>query len=223
MCCDILQSNLRVAELFSSIQGESTYAGRPCFFVRLSGCPYKCSYCDTLFAQDFDYGKNMSIADIIEKVRTSGLNLVEVTGGEPLAQKNTIKLLQTLIDNGFEVMLETNGGFNISEVPVQVKRILDCKTPSSGMAERNLYSNYHNLTPHDEIKFVIGSREDYQFALDIARKYDLAAKTENLLLSPVWGTVEFEKIVQWMLADNAPFRFQLQMHKIIWGADKQGV
>ena len=218
-----MQTKVRVAELFASIQGESTYAGRPCFFVRLSGCPYRCSYCDTLFAQNFSYGCEMSIADVIAEVKKSGLPLVEVTGGEPLAQENAIHLLEVLLQEGFEVMLETNGGFDISRVPTTVKRILDCKLPSSLMHEKNLYTNYQHLTSFDEVKFVTGSREDYEFALDIVRKYGLASLTGNLLISPVWGTVAFDKIVEWLLEDNAPFRFQLQMHKIIWGADKQGV
>lgn len=218
-----LSSAIRIAELFSSIQGESTYAGRPCFFVRLSGCPYRCSYCDTLFAQDFTYGREYSIPEIIAKVKKSNLPLVEITGGEPLAQKNVLLLFDALIAEGLEVMLETNGGFDISEIPPAVKRILDCKLPSSQMADRNLYTNYQYLTPHDEVKFVVGSREDYEFALNITQQYDLPSKTKNLLISPVWGTVAFENIVEWILADNAPFRFQLQMHKIIWGANKQGV
>lgn len=216
-------SAVRIAELFSSIQGESTYAGRPCFFIRLSGCPYRCSYCDTLFAQDFSYGKDYSISEVVESAKKSKLPLAEVTGGEPLAQKNTIKLLDALLAENVEVMLETNGGFDISQVSPRVKRILDCKLPSSGMADKNLYSNYQHLTPHDEVKFVVGSREDYEFTLDIVKKYAIAEKTSNLLISPVWGTVAFEKIVEWILEDNAPLRFQLQMHKIIWGADKQGV
>lgn len=216
-------SAVRIAELFSSIQGESTYAGRPCFFIRLSGCPYRCSYCDTLFAQDFSYGKDYSISEVVACAKKSKLPLTEVTGGEPLAQKNSIKLLDALLDAGLEVMLETNGGFDISQVSPRVKRILDCKLPSSGMADKNLYSNYQHLTPHDEVKFVVGSREDYEFAFDIVKKYALADKTSNLLISPVWGSVAFEKIVKWILEDNAPLRFQLQIHKIIWGADKQGV
>lgn len=216
-------SAVRIAELFSSIQGESTYAGKPCFFIRLSGCPYRCSYCDTLFAQDFSYGKDYSISEVVACAKKSKLPLAEVTGGEPLAQKNSIKLLDALLDAGLEVMLETNGGFDISQVSPRVKRILDCKLPSSGMADKNLYSNYQHLTPHDEVKFVVGSREDYEFAFDIVKKYALADKTSNLLISPVWGSVAFEKIVKWILEDNAPLRFQLQIHKIIWGADKQGV
>ena len=222
-CESVTGSAVRIAELFASIQGESTYAGRPCFFIRLSGCPYRCIYCDTLFAQDFEYGREMEISEVVECAEKSGLKLVEVTGGEPLAQKNAVALINSLLAGGFEVMLETNGGFRIQEVPAVVKRILDCKLPSSGMADRNFYENYQYLTSHDEVKFVVGSREDYEFALDIVRKYSLAEKTPNLLVSPVWGTVEFARIVEWILADNAPFRFQLQMHKIIWGADKQGV
>ena len=216
-------SAIRIAELFSSIQGESTYAGRPCFFVRLSGCPYRCSYCDTLFAQDFAYGREYSVPEIIAEVKKSNLPLVEITGGEPLAQKNVSLLIDALLAEGLEVMLETNGGFDISRISPSVKRILDCKLPSSGMSDKNLYANYQFLTPHDEVKFVVGSREDYEFALNITKKYDLPSKTKNLLISPVWGTVAFGQIVEWILADNAPFRFQLQMHKIIWGADKQGV
>lgn len=216
-------SAVRIAELFSSIQGESTYAGRPCFFVRLAGCPYRCSYCDTVFAQDFAYGKEYEISEIVDCVVKSKLPLAEITGGEPLAQANTISLINALLEVGIEVMLETNGGCDISEVSLKVKRILDCKLPSSNMADKNLYENYQYLTSHDEVKFVVGSREDYEFALDVVRKYSLAEKTPNLLISPVWGTVAFDKIVEWILSDNAPFRFQLQMHKIIWGADKQGV
>ena len=216
-------SAVRIAELFSSIQGESTYAGRPCFFIRLSGCPYRCSYCDTMFAQSFDYGREYDISEVVKAAVESKLPLAEVTGGEPLAQKNCILLIDALLDAGLEVMLETNGGYDISGVSEKVKRILDCKLPSSGMADKNLYENYKYLTAHDEVKFVVGSREDYDFAFDIARKYSLADKTPNLLISPVWGTVPFDKIVEWILSDNAPFRFQLQMHKIIWGADKQGV
>ena len=216
-------SALQIAELFSSIQGESTYAGRPCFFVRLSGCPYRCSYCDTLFAQDFAYGREYSIDQIVDEAKKSGLPLVEITGGEPLAQPNAVNLMQKLLDEGFEVMLETNGGFDISAVPQQVKRILDCKLPSSRMADRNIFENYSHLTARDEVKFVVGSREDYDFALDVVKKFKLDSKTQNLLISPVWGTVPFADIVAWILEDNAPFHFQLQMHKIIWGADKQGV
>ena len=216
-------SAVRIAELFSSIQGESTYAGRPCFFVRLSGCSYRCSYCDTLFAQDFDCGRDYLISEVVEAALRSGLPLVEVTGGEPLAQKNTVGLIKALLEAGLEVMLETNGGFDISAVPQEVKRILDCKLPTSAMADKNLYSNYQHLTAHDEVKFVVGSREDYEFACNVVCKYELDKKTPNLLISPVWGTVPFDEIVKWILEDNAPFRFQLQMHKIIWGADKQGV
>ena len=214
---------IRIAELFSSIQGESTYAGRPCFFVRLSGCPYRCSYCDTLFAQDFSCGNDYEISAVVDEVVKSGLPLVEVTGGEPLAQRNVSSLIDALLEAGLEVMLETNGGFDISGISPKVKRILDCKLPSSDMADRNLYANYQYLTDRDEVKFVVGSREDYEFAREIVQKYYLADKTPHLLISPVWGTVAFEKIVEWILEDNAPFRFQLQMHKIIWGADKQGV
>ena len=216
-------SAVRIAELFSSIQGESTYAGRPCFFIRLAGCPYRCSYCDTIFAQDFAYGKEYEISEIVDCAVKSKLPLAEITGGEPLAQANTISLINALLEVGIEVMLETNGGCDVSEVSPKVKRILDCKLPSSNMADKNLYENYQCLTSHDEVKFVVGSREDYEFALDVVRKYSLAEKTPNLLISPVWGTVAFDKIVEWILSDNAPFRFQLQMHKIIWGADKQGV
>lgn len=216
-------SAVRIAELFSSIQGESTYAGRPCFFIRLAGCPYRCSYCDTVFAQSNDFGKEYEIPEIVNCALKSKLPLVEVTGGEPLAQKNSIFLINALLTAGLEVMLETNGGYDIREVSPKVKRILDCKLPSSNMADKNLYENYKYLTSHDEVKFVVGSREDYEFALGIVRKYSLAEKTPNLLISPVWGTVAFDKMVEWILSDNVPFRFQLQMHKIIWGADKQGV
>ena len=135
-------SAVRIAELFSSIQGESTYAGRPCFFIRLSGCPYRCSYCDTMFAQSFDYGREYDISEVVKAAVESKLPLAEVTGGEPLSQKNCILLIDALLDAGLEVMLETNGGYDISGVSEKVKRILDCKLPSSGMADKNLYENY---------------------------------------------------------------------------------
>ena len=157
-------SAVRIAELFSSIQGESTYAGRPCFFIRLAGCPYRCSYCDTVFAQDFAYGKEYEISEIVDCAVKSKLPLAEITGGEPLAQANTISLINALLEVGIEVMLETNGGCDISEVSPKVKRILDCKWPSSNMADKNLYENYlliANLAEDDE-----GAKVEYRFVFD---------------------------------------------------------
>ena len=164
----------------------------------------------------------MSLDAIMTEVRRAGVKLVEITGGEPLMQKATPTLAGMLLNEGFEVMLETNGACDITVMPDGVRRIVDCKLPGSGMAEANDYGNYARLTPRDEVKFVVSSREDFEFACDVIRRYDLAVKTPNLLFSPVWGRVEFADLAAWVVESRLPVRMQLQMHKLIWG-DRPGV
>ena len=211
---------LSVCETFASIQGESTHAGRPCFFIRLAGCSCSCSYCDTQYAKA--PGKPYRIDELLTLARDSGLRLVEVTGGEPMEQKETPQLCRRLLDDGFEVLLETNGTLPLDAVPAGVHRIVDCKLPSSGMAERNCMHNYALLTPDDEVKFVVGSREDFDHAVEVIEAHRLTEKGCELLVSPVWGKIEFSELADWVLKSGLPLRMQIQMHKIIWG-DRRGV
>ena len=214
---------LRVFETFLSLQGESTHAGRLCWFIRLAGCNLNCSYCDTRCARSFEAGREMSVADLITAALDSGAPLVEVTGGEPLAQTGTPELLAQLLATGVDVALETNGAVDITSVPPGVCRIVDYKLPSSGMTDRMLEGNFRCLTPRDEVKFVVGSREDYEVAGEVLRRFRLPEQTPNLLMSPVWGAVSWETLAEWIIADRLPARMQLQLHKLIWGADRQGV
>ena len=211
---------LSVCETFASIQGESTRAGRPCFFIRLSGCSCACSYCDTEYAKA--PGKPYRIDELLTLARDSGLKLVEVTGGEPMEQKETPQLCRRLIDAGFEVLLETNGTLPLDAVPAGVHRIVDCKLPSSGMAERNNIGNYALLNADDEVKFVVGSRGDFDYAVEVIKRHRLAEKGCELLVSPVWGKAELQELADWVLKSGLPLRMQIQMHKVIWG-DRRGV
>jgi len=217
------EASLRVVETFASIQGESTHAGRLCFFIRLAGCNLRCGYCDTVYAQSPDDGTPQTISELLDAVRGSGLNLVEITGGEPLSQAAAPLLCRALLDAGFEVMVETNGSFDIAILPDAVIKVLDCKTPSSGEEARMCWDNYSRLQPHDEIKFVIADRADYDYSLAIIERYRLAEKTANLIFSPAWGSIAPRQLVEWLVADRAPVRMQLQLHKYIWGPDTQGV
>ncbi len=217
------QSNIWVTETFLSIQGESTHAGRLCFFIRLAGCNLQCRYCDTQYSASLTDGKAELLDLLVVKAVSSDVDLVEITGGEPLTQPETIPLCEKLLDAGMTVLIETNGSMPVWELPEGVIRILDCKTPSSGESGSNLYKNYDFLTPADEIKFVIADREDYDFSCKIIREYDLSSKTPNLLFSPVWDRIAPRQLAEWMIADRPPARLQLQMHKLIWGPDKTGV
>jgi len=214
---------LLVNETFMSIQGESSHAGRLCYFIRLAGCNLNCAYCDTKYARDEESGTAMTIEHIVSQAKISKVRLVEVTGGEPLTHPNTPALCEALIDEGLEVMVETNGSLPLSLLSPIVKKIVDCKTPSSGMVEYNLYENFYILSDHDEVKFVIQDYLDYEFALGIIEKYDLQKKTSNILFSPAWEILNAKTLVAWMQADLPPARLQLQLHKIIWGPDKKGV
>ena len=212
---------LTVNEIYLSVQGESTWVGLPCVFVRLTFCDLRCTYCDTEYA--FYEGNKMALEEIVEKVRSFGCPLVEVTGGEPLLQPNCVPLLQMLCEAGFTVLLETSGAHDIASVDPRVHRIMDLKTPSSGEEGRNLYANIAHLTPRDELKFVVGSREDYDWAREKIRAHDLSTKVNAVLLSPVFGKIAPSDMVSWMLEDKLPARFQLQMHKFIWEPRARGV
>ena len=211
---------LKVNEIYYSIQGESSRAGLPCVFVRLTYCNLRCSYCDTEYA--FHDGKEMPADFIIEEIKKFHCPLIEITGGEPLFQAESVELMKRLCDEGFDVMLETGGSLTVKEVDKRVMIILDLKCPSSKMMKKNLYENLDYIKTSDEIKFVIGSREDYDWAKETIGKYNLAGKC-GILLSTVFGALDPAKMVGWMLEDKLRARFQLQMHKFIWEPDTKGV
>lgn len=212
---------LTVNEIYHSIQGESTWAGRPCVFVRLTFCDLRCNYCDTAYA--FYEGEKIPLPEILKRVRMFECPLVEITGGEPLLQKNVLPLMTMLADAGMVVLLETSGAHDISEVDARVHRIMDLKTPGSGECERNLWSNISRLTGRDEVKFVIGSREDYEWSRERMREHTLSQRCRAVLFSPIFGRIQPREIVEWMLADKLEARFQLQMHKFIWSPTARGV
>lgn len=211
---------LNVTEIFHSIQGESTHAGRPCVFIRLTGCPLRCTWCDTAYA--FYGGRDLTEDDVIARVRAFGCPLVEVTGGEPLSQPDAFPLLTRLCDEGFEVLLETSGALDTAGVDRRVHVVLDVKCPGSGMAERMHWPNLQRLASHDEVKFVIKDRGDYEWAREVIRSRDLAARC-TVLVSPVFGETDARQLAEWVLADRLPVRFQLQLHKHVWAPDMRGV
>jgi 7-carboxy-7-deazaguanine synthase len=212
---------LTVNEIFHSIQGESTHAGRPCVFVRLTACDLRCSWCDTPYA--FHEGHKSSVDEVIEQVRAFECPTVEITGGEPLLQPDVYPLMQRLVDDRYTVLLETGGHRSIAGVPPQVIRIVDVKCPASGEAEKNHWPNIDLLTPRDEVKFVIQDRGDYEFARDVLERYSLADRCAAVLFSPVHGVLESKILAAWILEDRLPVRLQLQVHKYVWGADVRGV
>ncbi|QXP83005.1 7-carboxy-7-deazaguanine synthase QueE [Methylococcus sp. ANG] len=205
---------VRITEIFFSLQGETRTVGLPTVFVRLTGCPLRCSYCDTAYA--FSGGERMSIAEIVERVGGYGARHVTVTGGEPLAQKACLPLLAALCDEGYEVSLETGGAHDVSAVDPRVVRVVDLKTPGSGEVSRNLYANVDALRKGDQIKFVITDRSDYDWALAKLDEYRLAERCE-ILFSPVAGALDPARLAEWILRDRLPVRFQLQLHKLLWG------
>jgi 7-carboxy-7-deazaguanine synthase len=212
---------LTVNEIYESIQGESTWAGCRCVFVRLTFCDLRCTYCDTAYA--FYKGEKQTLEDIERAVLAYDCPLVEVTGGEPLLQKNVLPLMSALCDAGKTVLLETSGAHDISPIDPRVHRIMDLKTPGSGECARNLISNIAHLTLRDEVKFVIGSREDYEWSRAMVREHHLAVRCGAVLFSTVFGRIEPVEIVHWIVADKLPVRFQLQMHKFIWDPAAKGV
>jgi 7-carboxy-7-deazaguanine synthase len=214
------EPRLKIWEIFYSIQGESTFAGRPCVLVRLTGCQMRCSWCDTEYA--FHGGEWMSLPQVMEKVAAFGCPLVEVTGGEPLLQKACLPLLTALGDAGYEVLLETGGGLDIAPVDPRVRRIVDIKCPASGEAENNRWGNLAALRPTDEVKFVVAGREDYDWAKGVIAERKLAGVCP-IHFSPVWETCPPAELAAWILADRLPVRLTLQQHKILWGKDTRGV
>jgi len=213
-------STLRITETFFSLQGESSLAGIPTFFIRLTGCPLRCTYCDTAYA--FHGGKLVQLADLVAQAKTSGAQYVCVTGGEPLAQPECLSLLSELCNASFQVSLETSGALTIEHVDQRVIKIVDIKTPASSEAEKNLWQNIAHLLPQDQVKFVIGGRSDYDWSKKILQQYELSKKVSNVLFSPSEGRVPAADLAQWILEDKLPVRFQMQLHKIIWG-NKRGV
>ncbi|HEY5743356.1 MAG TPA: radical SAM protein [Terrimicrobiaceae bacterium] len=212
---------LKINEIFLSIQGESTWTGAPCVFVRLTGCDSRCSYCDTEYA--FYEGARKSLDEILAEVLAFECPLVEITGGEPLLQKNVLPLLAALCNSDCTVLIETSGAHDISRIDPRVHRIMDLKTPSSGESRRNLYSNLGWLSLRDEVKFVIGSREDYEWSKEQIERHQIVEKVKAVLFSPVFGRIEPREIVEWILEDGLPVRFQFQIHKFIWDPHTKGV
>jgi len=211
-----------VCEIYHSIQGESTHAGRRCVFVRLAGCNLRCSYCDTPYAQTAETARKMDVATVIDTVATYRCRLVEVTGGEPLAQPGTVDLLDRLLAAAYEVLLETNGSKDIGSVPAGVIRIVDVKTPGSGMVDRNLWSNMGLLTQHDEVKFVLCGRSDYEWALNVVNEHRLD-RTTTVLFSPARGRLAARRLAEWIVADGVDVRLNLQLHRILWPDRDRGV
>ena len=205
---------LRITEIFYSLQGESRTIGLPTVFIRLTGCPLRCQYCDTTYA--FKGGELVELTAIMEKVASYNPQYVCVTGGEPLAQPNCIMLLKQLCDAGYQVSLETSGALDISATDTRVSRVVDLKTPDSQEVARNLYENINYLTKNDQIKFVICSRDDYDWAKTKLIQYDLSSRVDEILFSPSFQQVKPQQLAGWIIADNLPVRFQLQLHKILW-------
>jgi len=215
-------ARLLVYEIYLSVQGESTWAGLPCIFVRMTGCPLRCTWCDTEYA--FTGGERLELGQVLDHVRRLGCKLVEVTGGEPLAQPNCKVLLQALVDEGYTVMLETSGAYPIADVPVAVHKIMDLKCPDSGESHRNLLENIEYLAPHDEVKFVLASRRDYDWAREQVAHFNLTDRCAAVLFSCVFGKLNPATLVEWMIADKLfTVRMQLQAHKFIWPPDARGV
>jgi 7-carboxy-7-deazaguanine synthase len=207
-----------VNEIFYSIQGESTFSGLPCVFVRLTGCHLRCSWCDTAYA--FDEGKELSVDEIISQVDSYGCRLVEVTGGEPLLQKESLTLIKELLDKGFSVLLETSGAVDIAPVDPRVRIIMDVKCPGSKMSDRMIWKNLSQLKKRDEIKFVIASLDDYEWAKRVLTDWK---PEQEVVFSPVFGQQNPRELAEWILADRLSVRFQLQLHKEIWSPEMRGV
>lgn len=211
---------LTVNEIFKSIQGESSFSGRPCIFIRLTGCNLRCTWCDTEYA--FYEGKSKSVKDIMYAIEPLGIPLVEITGGEPLLQDGVYDLMDALLEKNYQVLLETGGGISVEKVPEDVIKILDIKCPGSGESSKNLWSNLDHLNPGDEVKFVLADRDDYEWSREVLGRHDLDKKVQ-VLFSPVYDRLDLKELAAWVLEDNLPVRVQTQLHKVIWGKDAIGV
>jgi 7-carboxy-7-deazaguanine synthase len=217
---------LRITEIFHSIQGESTWAGVPCTFIRITGCPLRCTWCDTEYS--FHGGEKYTLDQILDRVEEIGTPVVEITGGEPLIHKNAFRLADLLLERGYIVLVETSGAIDVSPLDPRVHKIMDLKCPGSGEESRNLWSNLEHLTARDEVKFVVQDRADYEWARAAILEHDLDDRVRDgslraLLISPVWDAVDLEDLAAWILEDQLPVRFQIQLHKVIWGANVPGV
>ncbi len=213
---------LRVTEIFRSIQGESTHAGRPCTFVRLTGCPMRCVWCDSEYT--FTGGESFSLKEVLGRVRAFGCKLVEVTGGEPLAQREAFGLVAALCSEGFEVLVETGGYVSTEGLDPRARIILDVKCPASGEEARNHWPNLERLrAEQDEVKFVIADFDDWTYALEIIKRYELNKRAHAVLISPAWDTVDLKEVAEWIAASGLDLRMQLQLHKYIWGPEARGV
>ncbi|MFQ5957659.1 MAG: radical SAM protein [Candidatus Brocadiales bacterium] len=204
---------LKVTEIFKSVQGESTYVGLPCAFIRLTGCNLRCNYCDTVYA--YENGVDMSIGEILSDIELLGCNLVEITGGEPLLQEETRELVLRLVRDGYRVLVETNGTLDIGVLPEGAVRIMDLKCPDSGMVDKVDWCNIERLRPDDEVKFVLSSRRDYEWAKDVIEKYRLSEKAK-VLIGVAFGRIELKRVAHWILEDGIDVRFQIQVHRYIW-------
>jgi len=211
---------LMVNEIFKSIQGESSFTGLPCIFIRLTGCNLRCTWCDTEYA--FYEGKSKSVPDIMEAIEPLGIPLVEITGGEPLLQDGVYDLMNALLEKNYQVLLETGGGVSVAKVPKRVIKILDIKCPGSGEESKNLWDNLDHLNPEDEVKFVLADRADYEWSRDILGRYKIPQKVQ-VIFSPVYDRLDLKELAAWILEDNLPVRVQTQLHKVIWGKDAIGV
>lgn len=217
-----MDKNIRLIELYASIQGESSWTGEPCIFIRTARCNLRCVWCDTTYS--FSGGEPWALFKVLEEVDRLGIKLVEITGGEPLLQAETTDLCALLLEKGRTVLVETGGSLPIDVLPAETIKIMDLKCPDSGECEKNHWPNLGHLDPaQDEVKFVLASRTDYEWARDVIEKHSLAQKCKHILLSPVFGAIDPKSIVEWMLQDKIPARFQLQMHKFIWPPDQKGV
>jgi len=212
---------LTVHEIYKSIQGESTHTGRPCVFVRLTACDLRCRWCDTPYA--FSGGRKLSVDEVLAEVGALGGRLVEITGGEPLLQRDVYALMTALLDRGWEVLLETGGHVPLDDVPEAVRAIVDVKCPASGEAGRMHWPNLEGLSPHDEVKFVIQDRADFDYAVHVVTRFDLTSRSAAVLFSPVHGVLPPDELAKWILESGLPVRLQLQAHKYIWSPETRGV
>lgn len=218
-----MKQKILISELFASIQGESSFAGLPCFFIRLAGCNLDCSYCDTEYAKNTDESEEYSVDEILAEVKAACIPLVEITGGEPLLQEGVNKLCRQLLDAKFQVLIETNGSILIGSLPKEAIKILDCKCPASGEADKMDFANFALLTKQDEVKFVISDRDDYEYAVKIINAHKLAGEIDNILMSPDLANPGLPaRLAEWILADKVPVRMQLQLHKRIWDPEERG-